>query len=55
VSDNRLYLIHIIESVERIEDYPRGGWEVFSDKKTVRHAATCPPLRILHLSSQTTS
>jgi len=29
VSDDRLYLIHILESIERIEDYTQGGWEVF--------------------------
>ncbi len=27
MSDDRLYLIHIAESIEKIEDYTRGGWD----------------------------
>jgi len=38
VSDNRLYLIHIIESIERIEDYTREGWEVFIDSPMAQDA-----------------
>ncbi len=38
MSDNRLYLIHIIESIERIEDYTRGGWEVFTDSPMAQDA-----------------
>ena len=29
MSDDRLYLIHILESIERIEDYTREGREAF--------------------------
>jgi len=38
VSDNRLYLIHIIESIERIEDYTREGWEAFADSPMAQDA-----------------
>ncbi|MCK9308541.1 MAG: DUF86 domain-containing protein [Methanoculleus sp.] len=38
MSDNRLYLIHIIESIERIEDYTREGWEVFIDSPMAQDA-----------------
>jgi len=38
VSDNRLYLIHIIESIERIEDYTREGWEMFIDSPMAQDA-----------------
>jgi len=38
VSDNRLYLIHIIESIERIEDYTRGGWEAFTGSPMAQDA-----------------
>ena len=38
MSDNRLYLIHILESVERIEDYTREGREAFMDSPMVQDA-----------------
>ena len=38
MSDNRLYLIHIIESIERIEDYTRGGWGAFTDSPMAQDA-----------------
>lgn len=38
MSDNRLYLIHIIESIERIEDYTREGWEMFIDSPMAQDA-----------------
>jgi len=38
VSDDRLYLIHIAESIEKIEDYTRGGRDVFMDSLMAQDA-----------------
>jgi uncharacterized protein with HEPN domain len=38
VSDDRLYLIHILESIERIEDYTREGRETFMDSPMAQDA-----------------
>ena len=38
MSDDRLYLIHILESIERIEDYTREGRETFMDSPMAQDA-----------------
>ncbi|WP_214083793.1 HepT-like ribonuclease domain-containing protein [Methanoculleus sp.] len=38
VSGDRLYLIHILESIERIEDYTREGREAFMDSPMAQDA-----------------
>ncbi len=38
MSDDRLYLIHIAESIEKIEDYTRGGRDVFMDSLMAQDA-----------------
>ena len=38
MSDDRLYLIHIAESIEKIEDYTRGGRDVFMDSPMAQDA-----------------
>jgi uncharacterized protein with HEPN domain len=51
LKDDRLYLIHILESIERVEEYTSGGSEQFlSDKRT--QDAVLRNLQILAESSQ---
>ena len=51
MKDDRLYLIHILESIERVEEYTSEGLEQFlSDKKT--QDAVLRNLRILAESTQ---
>jgi len=38
VSDDRLYLIHIVESIERIEEYTREGQEAFMHSPMIQDA-----------------
>lgn len=38
MSDDRLYLIHIAESIEKIEDYTRGGRDGFMDSLMAQDA-----------------
>ena len=38
MSDDRLYLIHVVESIERIEDYTREGRDVFMSSPMVQDA-----------------
>jgi len=51
LKDDRLYLIHILESIERVEEYTSEGLEQFlSDKKT--QDAVLRNLQILAESTQ---
>lgn len=51
MKDDRLYLIHILESIERVEEYTSEGLEQFlSDKKT--QDAVLRNLQILAESTQ---
>jgi len=51
LKDDRLYLIHILESIERVEEYTCQGLEQFlSDKKT--QDAVLRNLQILAESTQ---
>jgi uncharacterized protein with HEPN domain len=51
LKDDRLYLIHILESIERVEEYTSEGWEQFqADKKT--QDAVLRNLQILAESTQ---
>jgi uncharacterized protein with HEPN domain len=51
LKDDRVYLIHIFECIERIERYTEGGLEIFfSDTKTQDAV-----LRNLHTLSESTS
>ncbi|MDI9633235.1 MAG: DUF86 domain-containing protein [Methanolinea sp.] len=38
MKDDRLYLIHILERIRRVEEYTRGGREVFSSSPMVQDA-----------------
>jgi Uncharacterized conserved protein len=38
VKDDRLYLIHILESLGKIEDYTRGGRDAFMDSPMAQDA-----------------
>lgn len=38
MKDDRLYLIHILESLGKIEDYTRGGRDAFMDSPMVQDA-----------------
>jgi uncharacterized protein with HEPN domain len=38
VSDDRLYLIHIVESIKKIEDYTRDGREAFMNSPMAQDA-----------------
>lgn len=50
MKDDRLYLVHIIESIERIEEYTADGEEAFYADKKTQDAV----LRNLHTLSEST-
>jgi uncharacterized protein with HEPN domain len=50
VKDDRLYLIHIKEAIERIEEYTQQGQEVFLDDRKTQDAV----LRNLHTLAEST-
>jgi len=50
MKDDRLYLIHIREALERIEDYTRGGKQFFLDDHKTQDAV----LRNLHTLAEST-
>ena len=51
MKDNRLYLIHIIECIGRIESYTQGGREVFL-RDTMRQDAVLRNLQTMAESTQ---
>lgn len=50
MKDDRLYLIHIKEAIERIEEYTQEGKEVFLDDRKTQDAV----LRNLHTLAEST-
>lgn len=50
MKDDRLYLVHIIESIERIEEYTVDGEDAFCEDKKTQDAV----LRNLHTLSEST-
>lgn len=50
MSDDCLYLIHILECIERIEHYTESGYDSFREKSMVQDAV----LRNLHTLTEST-